>query len=77
MEITVMVITIANIQINPIVSKRNEVFYDSYILNPYYKLPKSSSHSIKCLHPKPNQHRGFVVQHCCFVVHRYCFAKQR
>lgn len=34
-----MVITIANIQINPIVSKRNEVFYDSYILNPYYKLP--------------------------------------
>ena len=32
-----MVITIANIQINPIVSKPNEVFYDSYILNPYYK----------------------------------------
>ena len=33
----VMTITIANIQINPIVSKRNEVFYDSYIQNPYYK----------------------------------------
>jgi len=32
-----MVITIANIQINPTVSKPNEVFYDSYILNPYYK----------------------------------------
>ena len=72
-----MVITIANIQINPIVSKRNEVFYDSYIQNPYYILPKSSSPSIKCLHLKPNQHRGFVVQRRCSVVHRCCLAKQR
>ena len=50
-----MVITIANIQINPIVSKRNEVFYDSYIQNPYYKLPKPSSHTIKGLPEKTHE----------------------
>lgn len=71
-----MVITIANIQINPIVSKPNEVFYDSYILNPYYKLPKSSSHSIKGLHPKPNHHRDFVNQHRYFTDYHRDFAKQ-
>ena len=71
----VMTITIANIQINPIVSKRNEVFYDSYIQNPYYKLPKPSSHTIKGLHPKPNHHRGFVNQYRCFINYHRNFTK--
>ena len=70
-----MAITIANIQINPIVSKPNEVFYDSYIQNPYYKHPKPSSHTIKGLHPKPNHHRGFVNQYRCFTNYHRNFTK--